>query len=57
MITAAAVNASFETMINRMKTIILVAAVKGNKSLVFSTYGYSLFRNDPRDIAKIEKEL
>jgi uncharacterized protein (TIGR02452 family) len=67
-ITAAAVNAAgckgkvnpkaiFTAMKNRMRKIILVAAERGNKSLVLGAFGCGVFGNDPRDIAPIEKQL
>jgi uncharacterized protein (TIGR02452 family) len=49
--------AVYDTMKNRMRKVIRLAAAQGNKVLVLGAFGCGVFGNDPAAIARIEKEL
>jgi uncharacterized protein (TIGR02452 family) len=67
-ITAAAVDASRlpdramqsqidQTMKNRMRKVIQLAAEQQNRVLVLGAFGCGVFRNDPDRVARIQREL
>ncbi|WP_079909535.1 TIGR02452 family protein [Paenibacillus sp. 32352] len=70
MITAPAVNAGvvrerepqnadqiIPIMTNRIRSILSVAALQGNSAIVLGAYGCGVFRNDPREVARMFKQV